>query len=80
LAACYGQKAANWLEQEFYRFREFLSMQASPDLAVNATYLDGGLPATGSLAELPLGGWGAFEAAFLAPGSLEARECVRKTE
>jgi len=76
----YGQKAANWLEQEFCRFREFLSIQVSPDLALNVTYPDGGLPASGSLAELPLAGWGAFEAAFLALGPGELPESVRATE
>jgi len=75
-----GQKAANWLEQEFYRFREFLSMQVSPDLAVNVTCPDGGLPANGSLAELPLAGWGAFEAAFLAPSPSEIGESVHEAE
>jgi len=75
-----GQKAANWLEQEFYRFREFLSMQVSPDLAVNVTYPDGGLPSTGSLAELHLTGWGAFEEKFLAPGATETRESAVETE
>ena len=63
-----GQKAASWLELEFHRFREFLSLQASADLATSVTLADGGLPAVGSLAELPLRGWDAFEAAFLAPG------------
>jgi hypothetical protein len=76
----YGQKAANWLEQEFHRFREFLSVQVSPDLALNVTYPDGGLPAIGSLAELPLAGWGAFEAAFLAPSPGDTREPVGETE
>jgi len=76
----YGRNAANWLEQEFYRFREFLSMQVSPDLAVDVTYPDGGLPVTGSLAELPLAGWSAFEAAFLEPGSIETRESECETE
>jgi len=76
----HGQKAVNWLEQEFCRFREFLSMQVSPDLAVDVTYADGGLPATGSLAELPLAGWSAFEAAFLAPSPTETKEPVRETE
>jgi len=63
----FGQKAADWLEREFYRFRDFLSVQVSPDLAVNVTYPDGGLPAVGSLTELPLEGWGAFETVFLRP-------------
>jgi len=76
----HGQKAANWLEQEFHRFREFLSVQVSPDLALNVTFPDGGLPAIGSLAELPLAGWGAFEAAFLAPSPGVTRESVRETE
>lgn len=62
-----GEKAVLWLEQEFHRFREFLSMQISPDLAVSLTFPDGGLPVVGSLAELPLGGWRAFEAEFLSP-------------
>ena len=43
-----GEKAAAWLEQEFHRFREFLSRQVSPDLAVSVTYPDGGLPAVGA--------------------------------
>jgi glycine cleavage system H protein len=76
----FGQKAADWLEQEFYRFREFLSMQVSPDMAVAITYPDGGLPANGSLAELPLRGWGAFEATFLDPSPGATRESVRERE
>ena len=75
-----GQKAAIWLEEEFYRFREFLSVQVSPDLALDVTYPDGGLPATGSLAELPLAGWGAFEAAFLTSSPIETQESRRETE
>jgi len=62
-----GEKARTWLEQEFHRFREFLSMQVSPDLAVSVTYPDGGLPAVGSLTQLTRGGWRAFEAEFLRP-------------
>jgi glycine cleavage system H protein len=62
-----GEKAAAWLEQEFHRFREFLAMQASPDLALSVTYPDGGLPAVGSLTQLAGGGWRAFEAEFLRP-------------
>jgi glycine cleavage system H lipoate-binding protein len=62
-----GEKAVAWLEEEFHRFREFLSMQVSPDLAVSVTYPDGGLPAVGSLTQLGLSGWRAFEAEFLRP-------------
>jgi glycine cleavage system H protein len=60
-----GEKAAVWLEQEFDRFREFLSRQVSPDLAVSVTYPDGGLPAVGALNQLAHSGWRAFEAEFL---------------
>jgi len=62
-----GDKAVAWLEEEFHRFREFLSMQVSPDLAVSVTYPDGGLPAVGSLTQLGLSGWHAFEREFLRP-------------
>jgi glycine cleavage system H protein len=62
-----GEKAALWLEQEFHRFREFLTLQVPPDLALSVTFPDGGLPVVGSLAQLPGGGWRAFEAQFLAP-------------
>jgi glycine cleavage system H protein len=62
-----GERAALWLEEEFHRFREFLSMQVSPDLAVSVTCPDGGLPAVGSLTQLARGGWRAFEVEFLAP-------------
>jgi len=75
-----GQKAANWLEQELHRFREFLSQEVSPNLATNMTLADGGLPATGALAELPLRGWGAFEASFLTPSPRGTRESARKSE
>jgi glycine cleavage system H protein len=64
-----GEKAVLWLEQEFYRFREFLSQQVLPDLAVSVTFQDGGMPVAGSLRELPLSGWRAFEAEFLVPAS-----------
>ena len=60
-----GDKAIAWLEEEFHRLREFLSMQVSPDLAVSVTYPDGGLPAVGSLTQLGLSGWRAFEKEFL---------------
>ena len=62
-----GEKAVAWLEQEFHRFREFLSMQVPPDLSLSVTYPDGGLPAVGSLAQLSQGAWQAFEAEFLRP-------------
>jgi glycine cleavage system H protein len=62
-----GEKAAAWLEQEFLRFREFLSMHVPPDLAVSVTYPDGGLPAVGSLTQLTGGGWRTFETEFLRP-------------
>jgi len=75
----YGQKAADWLEQEFHRFREFLSLQVSPDLAVNTTFADGGLPTIGALAELLPTGWRAFEASFLTSGSGETPESERKS-
>ena len=62
-----GEKAAAWLEQEFHRLREFLSLQFSPDPALSVSYPDGGLPAVGSLTHLGSGGWRAFEAEFLRP-------------
>jgi glycine cleavage system H protein len=62
-----GEEAAAWLEQEFHRFREFLSLQISPDPALSVSYPDGGLPAVGSLNQLGRGGWRAFEAEFLRP-------------
>jgi len=62
-----GEKAVAWLEQEFHRFREFLFTRGSPDLPVNVTCPDGGLPSVGSLTQLGDGGWRAFEAEFLRP-------------
>jgi glycine cleavage system H protein len=62
-----GNQAQAWLEQEFHRFREFLSLQISPDRALNVTYPDGGLPALGSLAQLRRSAWRAFEEEFLRP-------------
>jgi glycine cleavage system H protein len=62
-----GEKATAWLEQEFHRFREFLSLQVSPDPVLSVSYPDGGLPAVGSLTHLGSGGWRAFEAEFLRP-------------
>jgi len=60
-----GEKATAWLEQEFHRFREFLSLQVSPDPILNVSYPDGGLPAVGSLTHLGVGAWRAFEEEFL---------------
>jgi glycine cleavage system H protein len=60
-----GEKAAAWLEQEFHRFREFLSLQVPPDPTLSLSYPDGGLPAVGCLTHLGRGGWRAFEAEFL---------------
>jgi len=62
-----GSKAAGWLEQEFHRFREFLSLQVSPDPVLSVSYPDGGLPAVGSLTHLGSDGWRAFEVEFLRP-------------
>jgi len=62
-----GEKATAWLEQEFHRFREFLSLQVSPDPALSVSYPDGGLPSVGSLTHLGRGGWRLFEAEFLRP-------------
>jgi len=75
-----GQTAALWLEREFHRFREFLTMQVTPDINLAVTYPDGGLPRVGSLAELPVSGWLAFEAAFLAAGSVgtQASQTVKE--
>jgi glycine cleavage system H protein len=78
VAVRYGQNATNWLEREFYRFREFLFVQVSPDLASDVTYADGGLPAIGSLVELPLRGWGAFEETFLSPSPSEIPESAEE--
>jgi len=62
-----GDKATAWLEEEFHRFREFLSLQVSPDPVLSVSYPDGGLPAVGSLTHLGSAGWRAFEAEFLRP-------------
>jgi glycine cleavage system H protein len=62
-----GEKATAWLEQEFHRLREFLSLQASPDPVLSVSYPDGGLPALGSLTHLGRDAWRAFEAEFLRP-------------
>jgi glycine cleavage system H protein len=61
----FGEQAARWLENEFVRFREFISAQSSPDLALGVTSQDGGFPAVGCLGELDPTAWSAFEADFL---------------
>jgi glycine cleavage system H protein len=60
-----GSRAAAWLDREFRRFCEFVSGQASHDLALGATSPDGGLAAPGCLSYLDPGAWTAFEAQFL---------------
>ena len=60
-----GEQAARWLENEFVRFREFISAQTSTDLALGVTSQDGGFPALGCLGELDPTAWSAFEADFL---------------
>lgn len=61
----FGEKALTWLEEEFTRLREFLSVRAMPVLALGATSQDGGIPAAGCLDELPAGAWSEFEKEFL---------------
>lgn len=61
----FGEKAVMWLESEFSRLREFLSAQVPSELALGTTSQDGGVPATGCLAELNQEAWKAFEAEFL---------------
>jgi glycine cleavage system H protein len=61
----FGEKAMMWLESEFTRLREFLSAQVNPELALGMTSQDGGVPASGCLAELDNSAWNAFESEFL---------------
>ena len=61
----FGEQAIAWLESEFGRLSEFLSLQLSPELALGATSQDGGLPACGCLGELDASKLKAFEAQFL---------------
>jgi glycine cleavage system H protein len=61
----FGEQAAQWLESEFTRFREFVFAQVSPDMALGVTSQDGGLPAVGCLGELGPAAWTVFEADFL---------------
>lgn len=60
-----GSRAAAWLDREFRRFCEFVSGQASHDLALGVTSPDGGLAAPGCLGYLDPGAWAAFEVQFL---------------
>jgi glycine cleavage system H protein len=61
----FGEKAILWLESEFSRLREFLSVQMPPEFALGATSQDGGLPVSGCLNDLPKPAWRKFEAEFL---------------
>lgn len=61
----FGEKAIMFLEDEFARLREFLSTQVNPELALGVTSQDGGVPASGCLAELDKPAWSAFESEFL---------------
>lgn len=60
-----GEKAILWLESEFSRLRNFLSVWMPLEPALGATSQDGGLPVPGSLAQLPKTVWKEFEAEFL---------------
>jgi glycine cleavage system H protein len=61
----FGEKAIIWLESEFNRLREFLSVEIMSDFDLGVTSLDGGFPTTGCLTELDQTAWSAFEAEFL---------------
>ncbi len=60
-----GSRAAMWLEREFRRLSDFISNQATYDLALGATSPDGGLAASGCLAYLDPGVSAEFQAQFL---------------
>lgn len=61
----FGEQAIAWLECEFSRLSEFLSLQLSPELALGTTSQDGGIPACGCLGELDASKLKAFETQFL---------------
>ena len=61
----FGEKAIIWLESEFNRLREFLSVEIMSDFDLGVTSLDGGFPTAGCLTELDQTAWSAFEAEFL---------------
>jgi hypothetical protein len=58
-------KAAQWLEKEVARFQEFISTQITPDMALEVTSQDGGVPTAGVLAQLDGEVWKRFEREFL---------------
>ena len=64
-SALSGSRAIAWLDREFCRFSDFISGQATYDLALGTTSQDGGLAASGSLAHLDPGVLSAFENQFL---------------
>jgi glycine cleavage system H protein len=61
----FGESAMIWLESEFNRLREFLSVEIMSDIDLGVTSLDGGFPTAGCLSELDQAAWGSFEAEFL---------------
>ncbi len=65
----FGEKALMWLDNEFARFREFISAQTPPELALGATSQDGGFPAFGCLNGRNPIVWKAFETEFLRPNT-----------
>jgi glycine cleavage system H protein len=61
----FGEKAVIWLESEFNRLRDFLSVEIMSDVAMGVTMQDGGSPTAGCIAGLDQTAWSAFEAEFL---------------
>lgn len=61
----FGEKAILWLESEFKRLGEFLTVQVSLGSPLGATSQDGGFPSAGCLGELGEAAWAAFEDEFL---------------
>jgi glycine cleavage system H protein len=61
----FGESAMLWLEGEFNRLREFLSVEIMSDIDLGVTSLDGGFPTAGCLRELDQAAWSSFEAEFL---------------
>jgi hypothetical protein len=54
-----------WLDGDFNRLREFLSVEIMSDIDLGVTSLDGGFPTAGCLRELDQAAWSSFEAEFL---------------